>query len=181
MSRARSIWLVARRELLERGRSRGFIFSVLFTTTIIIGSFVVPVLIFGDEGPTRVGVVEPAPDRLDSAITTTAAALDQDIAVVRFSDREAGETALLDDQIAALKPGQGLQPPHRGTAHVFRQAGAPIIVFGLPIKPSAGTCHTYRHTCADAGTWVGCPLSSTVEEWRPKISSPAASLCVTLS
>jgi len=73
MSRARSIWLVARRELLERGRSRGFIFSVLFTTTIIIGSFVVPVLIFGDEGPTRVGVVEPAPDRLDSAITTTAA------------------------------------------------------------------------------------------------------------
>ena len=102
MSRARSIWLVARRELLERGRSRGFIFSVLFTTTIIIGSFVVPVLIFGDEGPTRVGVVEPAPDRLDSAITTTAAALDQDIAVVRFSDREAGETALLDDQVAAL-------------------------------------------------------------------------------
>ena len=45
MSRARSIWLVARRELFERGRSRGFIFSVLFTTTIIIGSFVVPVLI----------------------------------------------------------------------------------------------------------------------------------------
>ena len=38
MSRARSIWLVARRELFERGRSRGFIFSVLFTTTIIIGS-----------------------------------------------------------------------------------------------------------------------------------------------
>jgi len=26
MSRARSIWLVARRELFERGRSRGFIF-----------------------------------------------------------------------------------------------------------------------------------------------------------
>ena len=102
MSRARSIWLVARRELLERGRSRGFIFSVLFTTTIIIGSFVVPVLIFGDEGPTRVGVVEPAPDQLESAIAATAAALDQDIAVVGFPDREAGETALLDNQVAAL-------------------------------------------------------------------------------
>ena len=50
MSRARSIWLVARRELFERGRSRGFIFSVLFTTVIIIGSFVVPALIIGDEG-----------------------------------------------------------------------------------------------------------------------------------
>ena len=69
MSRARSIWLVARRELFERGRSRGFIFSVLFTTTIIIGSFVVPALIIGDEGPTQVGVVEPAPEGLAAAIS----------------------------------------------------------------------------------------------------------------
>ena len=90
MSRARSIWLVARRELFERGRSRGFIFSVLFTTTIIIGSFVVPVVLFGDEGPTTVGVVEPTPEQLESAIETTAGVLDQDIAVVTFPDRAAG-------------------------------------------------------------------------------------------
>jgi ABC-2 type transport system permease protein len=102
MSRARSIWLVARRELFERGRSRGFIFSVLFTTTIIIGSFVVPVLIFGDEGPTTVGVVEPAPEQLESAIETTAGVLDQDMAVVTFPDRAAGDTALGDDKVAAL-------------------------------------------------------------------------------
>src|SRR5688572_2736792 len=102
MSRARSIWLVARRELLERGRSRGFIVSVLFTTTIIIGSFVVPVVFFGDEGPTRVGVVEPAPEQLGSAIETTANVLDQDVAVVSFPSRDAGETALSDDQVAAL-------------------------------------------------------------------------------
>ena len=102
MSRARSIWLVARRELLERGRSRGFIFSVLFTTTIIIGSFVVPALIIGDEGPTRVGVVEPAPPQLESAIESTAGLLDQEMAVVTFPDRAAGESALRDDQVAAL-------------------------------------------------------------------------------
>jgi ABC-2 type transport system permease protein len=102
MSRARSILLVARRELFERGRSRGFIFSVLFTTTIIIGSFVVPVVIFGDEGPTQVGVVEPAPEQLESAIETTADLLDQDLAIVTFQDRQAGETALRSDQIAAL-------------------------------------------------------------------------------
>jgi ABC-2 type transport system permease protein len=102
MSRARSIWLVARRELFERGRSRGFIFSVLFTTTIIIGSFVVPVVFFGDEGPTQVGVVEPAPDQLETAIETTASVLDQDLEIVTFPSREAGETALSDDQVAAL-------------------------------------------------------------------------------
>ena len=82
MSRARSVWLVARRELFERGRSRGFIFSVLFTTTIIIGSFVVPAVIIGDEGPTQVGVVEPAPEGLAAAIGTAAGLLDQDVAVV---------------------------------------------------------------------------------------------------
>jgi ABC-2 type transport system permease protein len=102
MSRARSIWLVARRELFERGRSRGFIFSVLFTTTIIIGSFLVPAVIFSDEGPTQIGAVEPAPAQLESAIATTAALLDQDIAIVRFPDRDAGETALQDEQVEAL-------------------------------------------------------------------------------
>jgi ABC-2 type transport system permease protein len=102
MSRARSIWLVARREILERGRSRGFIFSVLFTTVIIIGSFVVPVVFFGDDGPTRIGVVEPAPDQLVTAIETTANVLDQDFAIVTFPNQEAGETALSDDQVAAL-------------------------------------------------------------------------------
>mgnify|MGYP001042116672 CR=1 FL=1 len=42
MSRWRSIWLVAKREILERGRSRGFILSVLFTTVLVVGAFVVP-------------------------------------------------------------------------------------------------------------------------------------------
>ena len=61
MPRWRSVWLVARREILERGRSRGFILSVLFTTLIVIGSFVIPAIFFGGETATRVGVVEPRP------------------------------------------------------------------------------------------------------------------------
>ena len=36
MSRGRSVWLVAKREILERGRSRGFLFSVVFTTLLAI-------------------------------------------------------------------------------------------------------------------------------------------------
>jgi ABC-type Na+ efflux pump permease subunit len=52
MSRWRSILLVAKREILERGRSRGFILSVFFTTVLVIGSFVVPAIFFGeDEAP----------------------------------------------------------------------------------------------------------------------------------
>ena len=125
MSRARSIWLVARRELFERGRSRGFILSVLFTTTIIIGSFIVPVVFFSDEGPTRIGVVEPAPDQLESAIETTANVLDQDVAIVTFPSREAGETALGDDQVAALV----VVPPDLSSAGelAFRESADPTI------------------------------------------------------
>ena len=51
MSRWRSIWLVARREIIERGRSRGFIFSVLFTTAIVIGSFALTAFLRGGDAP----------------------------------------------------------------------------------------------------------------------------------
>ena len=61
MPRWRSIWLVARREILERGRSRGFLLSVAFTTLIVVGSFVLPAIVLGSGNGTKVGIVEPAP------------------------------------------------------------------------------------------------------------------------
>jgi ABC-2 type transport system permease protein len=94
MPRWRSIWLVARREILERGRSRGFILSVLFTTLIVVGSFVVPAILFGDASTTRVGLVEPAPAALPQAITTAAARFDQKVAVTAYPDAAAADAAL---------------------------------------------------------------------------------------
>ena len=55
MSRWRSIALVARREILERGRSRGFVLSVLFTTLLVVGSIVVPAIFLDDDKPTPRG------------------------------------------------------------------------------------------------------------------------------
>ena len=102
MSRARSIWLVARRELLERGRSRGFIFSMLFTTAIIIGSFTLPALLLGGDDVTRIGVVQPAPTGLDQAIHTTAGVLDQEIELRPYADTASGQTGLESEEVAAL-------------------------------------------------------------------------------
>ena len=79
MSRWRSIWLVARREVLERGRSRGFILSVFFTTALVIGSIVLPTILFRDDGVTRLGVVDPAPAGLSAALAATAAQLDREV------------------------------------------------------------------------------------------------------
>ena len=102
MSRLRSIWLVARREILERGRSRGFLFSVLFTTVLVLGSIIVPSVLFDDDAPTPIGVVQPAPPGLDLALTTTAAVLDQDLDVRPYPDRSTADAALTAEQVDAV-------------------------------------------------------------------------------
>jgi ABC-2 type transport system permease protein len=99
VSRWRSIWLVAKREILERGRSRGFILSVFFTTVLVVGSFIVPALLFGEEEATRVGVVQPAPEALDTAIAATAAQFEREVVVTDYPDDAAADAALEDGQV----------------------------------------------------------------------------------
>ena len=103
MSRWRSIWLVARREILERGRSRGFILSVLFTTLIVVGSFVLPALLFGGPDVARIGVVQPAP----AALGPTVMAIDPGggpgrRARSRIPDAAAAEAALKAGEVEAV-------------------------------------------------------------------------------
>jgi ABC-2 type transport system permease protein len=102
MSRWRSIWLVARREILERGRSRGFILSVFFTTALVVGSFVIPSLIFRDDEVTTVGVVQPGPAGLDVVVTATASQLDQTIELVPYPDAAAAGAALASGAVDAV-------------------------------------------------------------------------------
>ena len=102
MSRWRSVWLVARREMIERGRSRGFILSVAFTTVLVVGSFVVPTLLFGDDDATKIGIVQPEPPGLTLAITTTAGQLDREVEVVPFADVAAGDAALADESVEGV-------------------------------------------------------------------------------
>ena len=102
MSRWRSIWLVARREILERGRSRGFILSVLFTTLIVVGSFVLPAIIFGGPDVAKIGVVQPAPPTLESTISTVASGVDRQIEFRPYPDLESARSALQAGELAAV-------------------------------------------------------------------------------
>ncbi len=107
MPRWRSVWLVARREILERGRSRGFVLSVLFTTLIVIGSFVIPAVFFSGETVTRIGVVEPAPAGLAPAIESTAEQFDRTVEITPYPTDAAANTALEQgsvDVVVALPP-----------------------------------------------------------------------------
>jgi ABC-2 type transport system permease protein len=102
MSRSRSVWLVAKREILERGRSRGFLFSVAFTTLLVVGSFVVPTVLFGEDDAKTIAVVQPAPVGLDSALEATAARVDQKINVASYDDASAAQAALDDGSVDAV-------------------------------------------------------------------------------
>jgi len=102
MSRWRSIRLVARREIFERARSRGFVLSVAFTTLFVVGSFVLPSILFGSDKPVAIGVVQPEPPGLDAAIQTAASGADHKVTVSSYPDRAAGETALKAGDVAVL-------------------------------------------------------------------------------
>jgi len=102
MPRWRSVWLVARREILERGRSRGFILSVAFTTLIVIGSFVLPAILFGDEQATKIGVVEPAPPALVTTIESTATLFDRMVEVTTYPTAAAADAALADETVEVI-------------------------------------------------------------------------------
>jgi ABC-2 type transport system permease protein len=102
MSRWRNVWLVARREIIERGRSRGFVLSVLFTTLIVIASILVPTVLFADDGVTPIGVVDPAPEGLDAALETGGTAFGLDVEIVEFSDSAAAVAALEAEEVDAV-------------------------------------------------------------------------------
>jgi ABC-2 type transport system permease protein len=93
--------LVARREIIERGRSRGFLFSVAFTTIVIVASFVVPAIIFGEEEGPEVGLVV-APAGLASAIEEQGTAAGVELTVVELADEAAAAAALEAGEVDVL-------------------------------------------------------------------------------
>jgi ABC-2 type transport system permease protein len=102
MSRVRSTWLVARREILERGRSRGYILSLVFTLLLLGLSFALPVLLIGEQDEIEIGIVAGAPAELEAVMSAVAEPYDLTVQPTRYPDRTAGEAALTDKDIDGL-------------------------------------------------------------------------------
>lgn len=100
MSRVRAIRLVAMREIIERGRSRSYILSLLFTLFLLAAGFILPTLIVADRA-TRLAVVEPVPAGLEGALQATSRAYEMQLVLSRLPDRSAAEKALTDGSIDA--------------------------------------------------------------------------------
>jgi ABC-2 type transport system permease protein len=124
VSRLRAIRLVAMREIIERGRTRGYLLSLLFTLFLLVAAFILPQLLIANQA-LRFGLVAPVPDGLQAAVETTATAYDADVVVTTLPDRAAAEAALTGDEIdAALDVPADLSGP--GELLVQRSAGSQV-------------------------------------------------------
>jgi len=99
------MWLVARREIIERGRTRGYLVSLLFTLALLVMAFVLPSLTRGDD-TRRLAIVGAPPANLRSEI---------DAAVIRnkakFVISEVPDRATAEAQLKAKTIDAALEVP----------------------------------------------------------------------
>ncbi len=111
MSRLRAIRLVAMREVMERGRSRGYLASLLFTVFLLGAGFILPTMFLADQA-FRLALVEPAPSGLRGALDATSLAYEMKLEISAVPDRTAAEEALVAGTIdAALAVPPDLSSP----------------------------------------------------------------------
>ena len=94
MRRLRAIRLVAMREILERGRSRGYVLSLVFTVFLLVAGFLLPAFLLGQDESPNLALVGTPPAGLQSAIEAAAAQYDVTLDISAIPDRAAAEAAL---------------------------------------------------------------------------------------
>jgi ABC-2 type transport system permease protein len=111
MSTFRTLLLVTRREIVERGRSKAYLLSSGFTTLMVVAVLLIPTLFAGGARTFTIGLVGGT----GSGVVETARALaaTEDGDQVRFettdlADRAAAEAALLDGTVDAALDGDTL-------------------------------------------------------------------------
>ncbi|MTD45276.1 ABC transporter permease subunit [Conexibacter sp. W3-3-2] len=102
--RGGATWLVARREIVERGRERSFLVSTVLSVVILIAVVVVPSAL-GLDGPSKqtLAVTPDVPAALVTQLQARADAYDVELTVDRVADVAAARAAVSDgDADAAL-------------------------------------------------------------------------------
>jgi ABC-2 type transport system permease protein len=125
VNRARAIRLVAMREVMERGRSKGYVLSLLFTLFLLLAGFILPAVFLGNPAAIQLALVGEAPEGLEPALRVAARSYETEVVISSVPDRAAAETAVTDKSIdAALDVPADLSRP--GELIVLDQAGATL-------------------------------------------------------
>jgi ABC-2 type transport system permease protein len=131
VSAAQAVWLIARREIVERVRDRSFLISIV-VVVLVLGAFVgLPRLFgFGDPDTYRVGVLPDAAPLADAV----AAQAGEDAEVERrdLADMPAAEAALREDEVDVVLAGNELVVREElpdGLEALVQQAAAQLRVY----------------------------------------------------
>ena len=187
MSRLRAIWLVARRELIERGRSRAFALSLVVSVVLIVAGVILPTLIGSGPGTQRVGFAGTPPAGLMDGMTDVAKQAGLVIVSEAVPDVETGRARVLDGSLDALLafPPDGSTPTYvvktRGNALLQQVVVAsfsppPQVSFQElePSDPGRDTSFLFANvgvillfiSIFTFGTWV---LTGVVEEKQSRV------------
>jgi ABC-2 type transport system permease protein len=100
----RSIWLVMRREITERTRTRFFLISTLVLVAASAAAVVVAVKLpeMLEEGPQKVGTIGAVPDGFAAALDTVKTQTDVEIEAVPFDSAASADAALSEGKVSAL-------------------------------------------------------------------------------
>jgi ABC-2 type transport system permease protein len=101
MSRVRAIRLVAMRELIERGRSRAFVISLVTTVVLLAAGAVLPSFV-GGAGKEHLGIVGTPPAQFAPSLSAVAAAADVKLDTEIVSSESTGVTRIRDGSLNAL-------------------------------------------------------------------------------
>lgn len=141
MRRTTAIGLVAQREIVERGRTRGYLFSLLATSLLLVAGLLLPSLLPGlvDSGSRLAVVGTPAPG-LDAALAAVAKAYDVKLALSSQPDRAAAEAALDAKTIdAALEVPPDLSGPGTLTFRERSDGALQAVVNATVVQLRAGS------------------------------------------
>jgi ABC-2 type transport system permease protein len=100
----RQMWLVMRREISERFRTRVFqvstVLVVVLSATGVAAAVKLPEML--EKGPAKVGTIGAVPAGFAEALTTAQRQIDFEIETVAFSDKGSAEQALSRGKVSAL-------------------------------------------------------------------------------
>jgi ABC-2 type transport system permease protein len=102
VKQARQVFDVARREFVQRARSRAFQITMLLTLGIIVAMGPILLLIQDEAAPVQIGVVGVEPVAFDAALRDQATVQGVDVEISRFGTLASAEAALADGTVSVL-------------------------------------------------------------------------------
>lgn len=102
MNGVRQAWLVAAREIRERGRSGAFIASVVFMVLGVAAAIVLPAVLDTGSGTKDVGVTGRTPAQLPAAVRAQGRAVGTTVRIHTYDTQATGEQAVRDGEVDVL-------------------------------------------------------------------------------